>query len=171
MTTVSEIMTRGVRSLSPSDSVLMAAQAMDEMNIGAVPVCDGKRLVGMVTDRDITVRGVAQGRANEDTKLKDIMSPDVKWCFEDQRIEEVLDEMASGQIRRLPVVDRERHLVGMITLGDIAAKTGHAEVGESLGDISEPASPDRSGNSAASGSAGGGSASGQPSRMPGLDRG
>lgn len=167
MTTVSEIMTRGVRAMAPNDSIVQAAQAMDELNVGVVPVCEGETLIGMVTDRDITVRGVAQGRAPEDTRLSDIMSPDVHWCSEDQDIEDVLREMSQHQVRRLPVVDHEKHLVGMVTIGDIAAKTGHSEVGDSLGDISEPAQPDRSGLSAASGSAGGGSASGTASRMPG----
>ena len=167
MTTVSEIMTRGVRAMAPHDSIVQAAQAMDELNVGVVPVCDGETLIGMVTDRDITVRGVAQGRASEDTRLSDIMSAEVHWCSEDQDIEEVLRDMSQHQVRRLPVVDREKHLVGMVTIGDIAAKTGHSEVGDSLGDISEPAQPDRSGMSAASGSAGGGSASGSASRMPG----
>lgn len=166
MTTVSEIMTRGVRAMAPHDSIVQAAQAMDELNVGVVPVCDGETLIGMVTDRDITVRGVAQGRASEDTRLSDIMSPEVHWCSEDQDIEDVLRDMSQHQVRRLPVVDREKHLVGMVTIGDIAAKTGHSEVGDSLGDISEPAQPDRSGMSAASGKAGGGSASGSSSRMP-----
>ncbi len=162
MTTVSQVMTRGVRAMSPSDSVVLAAQAMDELNVGVVPVCDGQRLVGLVTDRDITVRGVAQGRADESTRLSDIMSGEVRWCFEDQSVEDVLRDMSTSQIRRLPVVDRQKHLVGMVTLGDIAAKTGEPDVAESLSNISDPAEPDRSGNSQASGSAGGGSASGQP---------
>lgn len=94
------------------------------------------------------------------------MSTAVHWCFEDQSVEDVLQDMSEHQIRRLPVVDRDKHLVGMVSIGDIAAKTGLDAVADSLGDISEPAQPDRSGMSAASGSAGGGSASGSASRMP-----
>lgn len=165
MTAVSEIMTRGVRAMSPHDSMVQAAQAMEELNVGVVPVCDGKTLIGVVTDRDITVRGVAQGRAFADTPLSDIMSRDLHWCSENQDIEEVLRDMSQYQVRRLPVVNRDKHLVGMVTLGDIATKTHRSDVGDTLGDISEPVAPQRSGVSAASGKAGGGSASGSASGM------
>ena len=166
MTTVSDIMTRGVRVLSPSDSVVRAAQAMDELNVGVIPVCDGEKLVGMVTDRDITLRGVAQGLDCEDTPLSDIMSKEVQWCFEDQAVSEVMAQMGDAQIRRLPVVDREKRLVGILSLGDIAVKTDDKKVASVLQDISEPATPDRSGSSAASGAAGGGSTPSAPSRGP-----
>jgi CBS domain-containing protein len=106
MATVSDIMTRGVRALAPTDSVRRAAQSMDELNVGSVPVCDGKKLVGMVTDRDITLRCVATGLDIEKTTLSDIMSKDVLWCFEDQPLSEVMVKMAESQVRRLPVVDR-----------------------------------------------------------------
>lgn len=157
MTRVAEIMTRGVRAMHPSDSVVQAAQAMDELNVGSVPVCDGERLVGMVTDRDITIRAVAQGKADEGVTLSSVMSSEVSWCYEDQNVEEVMRDMSQRQIRRLPVVDRAKHLVGMVSLGDIAAKTGSDDVADSLADISEPAEPDRSSQSQASGAAGGGS--------------
>lgn len=164
MTTVSEVMTRGVRTLSPSDTVVLAAQAMDELNVGVIPVCDGEKLVGIVTDRDIVVRGVAQERDGKSTRLSDVMSTHVRCATEDQDVEDVLDEMADTQIRRMPVVDKEQRLVGIISLGDIAAKDPEDEidVAESLGDISTPARPDRSSQSKASGAAGGGSASGKP---------
>lgn len=158
MTQVSDVMTRGVRSLSPDDSLQLAAQAMDELNIGAVPVCDGEQLLGMVTDRDITIRGVAQGCSPEQTRLSEVMSTNVRWCYEDDSIDKVVDEMRDAQIRRLPVCDHERHLVGMLSLGDIAAKADSFEAGEALAGISEPAEPDRSGASQASGPAGGGAA-------------
>lgn len=163
MTAVLQVMTRGVRAMSLSDSVVLAAQAMDELNVGVVPVCDGQPLVGMVTDRDITVRAVAQGRADERRRLSDIMTGGVHWCFEDQPLEEVLRGMSTTQIRRLPVVDRQKHLVGMAMLGDIAAKSGEEGIDDSLGDISEPSEPDRSGYSQASGAAGGGSLRGSSS--------
>lgn len=161
MTRVAEIMTRGVRSMRPSDSVVQAAQAMEELNVGAVPVCDGQRLVGMVTDRDITLRAVAQGRADAGTTLSNVMSSEVRWCREDQDVQEVMRDMSQRQIRRLPVVDRDKHLVGMVSLGDIATKVGGAQVAESLADISMPAEPDRSHQSQASGSAGGGASKAQ----------
>jgi len=155
MTRVSELMTRGVRTLAPSDPVALAAQAMDELDIGAVPVCDGQRLMGMVTDRDIVLRVVAQKRS-PDTALSEVMSKDIKWCTDSDKVETVMDQMASHQIRRMPVVDRDRRLVGMLSLGDTAAKGDAHKAGDALESISQPAEPDRSRQSAASGPAGGG---------------
>ncbi len=168
MTTVADVMTRGVRSMTPQDTVVLAAQAMDELNVGVIPVCENDKLVGMVTDRDIVVRGVAQSADTKSMKLADVMSTNVRCAKEDEDLDDVLDEMARSQIRRMPVVDGEEHLVGIITLGDIAAKSDDEEmdVAQSLGDISEPAEPDRSSQSKASGAAGGGSASGKPRRQP-----
>ena len=168
MATVADVMTRGVRTMAPSDTVLRAAQAMDELNVGVIPVCDGQKLVGVVTDRDIVVRGVAQEADPATLKLVDVMSTNVRCAKEDDDIDRVLSEMADTQIRRMPVVDAQEHLVGIVTLGDIAAKNLEDEddVGMSLADISSPAEPDRSGQSQASGAAGGGSASGQPRRPP-----
>jgi CBS domain-containing protein len=144
MTTVSQVMTRGVRTLSPTDTVVMAAQAMDELNVGVIPVCDGDKLVGMVTDRDIVVRGVAQS-LDGGTLLSEVMSANVRCATEDQGIDEVLGAMAKAQIRRMPVVDGRQRLVGIVSIGDIASKErdDDAEVAESLGDISSPAAPDR----------------------------
>jgi predicted transcriptional regulator len=161
-------MTRGVRSMTPQDTVVLAAQAMDELNVGVIPVCDGEKLVGMVTDRDIVVRGVAQQADTKTMKLADVMSTNVRCAKEDEDVDDVLSEMAETQIRRMPVIDRQERLVGMITIGDIASKDPGDEfdVGMSLGDISEPAQPDRSSQSKASGAAGGGSASGKPRRQP-----
>ena len=168
MTTVADVMTRGVRSMSPSDSVARAAQAMDELNVGVIPVCEGDKLVGMVTDRDIIVRGVARERDIRSTKLADVMSTNVRCAKEDQDVDEVLSQMAETQIRRMPVVDKQERLVGIVSLGDIADKDpeDEASVATSLGDISSPSQPDRSGQSQASGKAGGGSSSGKPRKQP-----
>ena len=146
MTTVADVMTRDVRTMRPQDSVVDAARCMDELNVGVIPVCDGDRLVGMVTDRDIVVRGVAQAADLKTCKLQDVMSGHVRTVREDDNVDDVLAEMSSAQIRRMPVVDRNDALVGIVSLGDIAAKGGddEAEIGMSLGDISEPAAPDRS---------------------------
>jgi CBS-domain-containing membrane protein len=120
----------------------------------------------MVTDRDIVVRGVAQESDTRTLKLADVMSPNVRCAKEDDDIDDVLTEMANTQIRRMPVVDGRQRLVGIVTLGDIAAKDlgDEDEVAVSLGDISSPAQPDRSAQSRASGSAGSGSASGESRR-------
>ncbi len=165
MRQVSDVMTRGVRSLAPSDTVVAAAQAMEELNVGVIPVCEGDRLIGVVTDRDIVVRGIAQGRPVEQIPLDDVMTGDVRCCYEDQSVDEVLDQMRDAQIRRVPVLDRDGKLVGMVSLGDVAVKGDGGQIGNNAGaaleDISEPAEPDRSGQSQASGAAGGGSSSGR----------
>jgi CBS domain-containing protein len=168
MTTVADVMTRGVRSMSPQDTVVLAAQAMDELNVGVIPVCDGDKLVGMVTDRDIVVRGVAQEADTKSMKLADVMSTNVRWAKEDEDVDDVLIQMAETQIRRMPVVDGQQRLVGIITLGDIADKdpSDELDVAASLAEISSPAQPDRSNQSKASGEAGGGSASGKPRGNP-----
>jgi CBS domain-containing protein len=142
MTQVADVMTRGVRTMSPSDTMQRAAKAMDELNVGVVPVCDGEKLVGMVTDRDIAVRGVAHGRSAESTQLTEVMSKDPLWCFDDDPLEQAMEKMRDAQIRRLPVVDRDRHLVGILSMGDIATTAGVADVADTLACISEPSEPD-----------------------------
>lgn len=141
MTTVSEVMTRNVRSMFPSDSIVLAAQAMSELNVGVIPVCEDGKLVGMVTDRDIVIRAVAQGMNSVTATLAQVMSAAVQTARADDDLEDVLNQMADRQIRRMPVVDADARLVGIVSLGDIAAKsTGEdADVGQSLGAISSPA--------------------------------
>jgi CBS domain-containing protein len=163
MTQVAQVMTRGVRSMAPTDNLQLAAQAMDELNVGVIPVCEGDKVIGMVTDRDIIVRAVAQGLPADRTPLADVMSAPVEVVHEDDDLEAVSGRMQDVQIRRLPVLDSNDKLVGILSLGDIAAKADSDTAGIALADISEPAEPDRSANSAASGNAGGGSASGEPS--------
>ena len=146
MTTVADVMTRDVRSMSPSDTVSKAAQAMDELNVGVIPVCEGGKLVGMVTDRDIVVRGIARECDMKTAKLADVMSSNVRCATEGQEIDEILDQMADSQIRRMPVVDGNQRLVGIVSLGDIADKDpgDELDVAQSLAEISSPAKPDRS---------------------------
>lgn len=166
MTTIADRMTRGVRSLDADDSMMFAAQAMDELNVGSIPVCQDERLIGIVTDRDIVVRGVAQG-LDGDTKLSELMSKGVQSCREDQAVEDAVRLMRANKIRRVPVVDADGRLVGIVALGDLSAEGDADAAGDALQDISTPSAPDRSGFSAAAGPAAGGSASGQPSRTPG----
>ena len=143
MNQVADVMTRDVRVVSPKDSIQRAAQCMDELNVGVVPVCDGSKLLGIVTDRDITVRGVAAGKM-ADTPVTEVMSEHVRWCYEDQDIDEVMDEMRDAQIRRLPVINHEKQLVGIVSLGDLADRgSDDKRVGETLKDISTPSEPDR----------------------------
>jgi CBS domain-containing protein len=126
MQTVSEVMTRDVRYVSPGESLQHAAQMMGELDVGVLPVCDGDRLIGMVTDRDITIRSTAAGRSPQESHVDEVMSTDVRWCFEDQALDEVMIQMADSQIRRVPVVSRdEQHrLLGIVALADVATRTG-----------------------------------------------
>lgn len=143
MKQVKDVMTRGVRTLGPQDSVVLAAQAMEELDVGSLPVCDGQRILGMVTDRDIVVRGVAQDLVPGQTRLEDVMSAEVEWVFEDEGLAEVAAKMQQLQIRRLPVLDRDKRLVGILSLGDLAARGDVQQAGAALADISEPARPTR----------------------------
>ena len=140
---ISDIMTRNVEVARPDDNIQTVAQRMADLDVGSLPVCDGERLLGMVTDRDITVRGVAAGKM-ADTPVTEVMSQHVRWCYEDQDIDEVMDEMRDAQIRRLPVVNHDKKLVGIVSLGDLADRgSDDKRVGETLKDISTPSEPDR----------------------------
>jgi CBS domain-containing protein len=141
MTQVSDIMTRGVRTLKPTETIVQAARAMEELDVGVIPVCDGERLLGMVTDRDIVLRAVALNRPADQTFLQDVMSPEVCWCFDDDSVDTATQKMQEAQIRRIPVVDHEKHLVGMLTLADVAVKSDMGDAADALEEISEPARP------------------------------
>jgi CBS domain-containing protein len=141
MRTVSDVMTRGVRTIAPKESIQRAAQMMDELNVGVLPVCDGERLVGMITDRDITVRAISAGESPKDAPVENFMSSDVRWCFDDEPLDEVMKQMGDVQIRRVPVVNHDKKLVGIVALGDIATKIG-VDVEDTLQDISTPSKPE-----------------------------
>lgn len=142
MTTISDLMTREPVTVGPRDTVQRAAQLMDELNVGVLPVCDGEQLVGIVTDRDITVRATAAGLDPARTEVDLVMTDHVRHCSAGQSPAEVLRRMSGVQIRRLPVLDDRDRLIGIVSLGDIAAR--HADgVGEALRRISTPAAPDR----------------------------
>lgn len=141
--TVAELMTRGVHVMAPDDSLDLAARLMDDLNVGAMPVCQEERLLGIVTDRDIVVRGIARNRPVDRTPVSDVMSQPVRFCFDDQPVNEVLPEMRQAQIRRLPVLDRRRRLVGMLSLADLATKADPPAAAAVLAAVSEPAEPDR----------------------------
>jgi CBS domain-containing protein len=135
-----EIMTTDVEVITPESSVTEAAKKMRSLDVGALPVCDGRRLVGMVTDRDITIRATAEARDPDSTLVRDCMSPELVYCFEDQDIQEAERLMQQKQIRRLPVLTREKQLAGIISLGDLATKTGDVQqVGRTTREVSEPA--------------------------------
>ena len=143
MQTIQEVMTRDVQTISTQETVQRAAQLMDELNVGAIPVVDDGKLVGMVTDRDITVRSVAVGQDPTTTRVNDVMSTDVRTCTADQSVEEVLDTMGDVQIRRIPVLDAQSKVIGIVSLGDVATRHA-ADVDLTLDEISTPSEPDRS---------------------------
>jgi CBS domain-containing protein len=134
---VSEAMSRDVQVAAPEHTLRQVAQTMAELDAGSMPVGENDCLVGMVTDRDMVIRGIAQGIGPEG-KVRDVMSKEVKYCFDDQDVEEVARNMGEIQVRRLPVVNREKRLVGIVSLGDIARTHEDDEAGEALSGISRP---------------------------------
>ncbi|AOK30119.1 MULTISPECIES: CBS domain-containing protein [Burkholderia] len=137
---VNEIMSHDVVRIAPTDSIRQAAQLMKRYDIGALPVCDNRRLIGMVTDRDVTVRAVSAGKPPE-TRVQEVASGPIAWCFDDDSIDEIQRYMANAQLRRLPVVNRDKQLVGMLSLADIATRTqdaSHSEVANTLEGVSQP---------------------------------
>lgn len=138
-----EIMTRDVQVVAPGDTIQRAAKLMDDLNVGALPVCDGDQLHGMITDRDITVRATSAG-LGPDTKVEMAMTAEMEFLFEDDDVEAAAERMAQRQIRRLPVVDRNRKLVGIVSLGDLAVDSRDDHLAQdALEAVSEPAEPDR----------------------------
>ncbi|WP_261508725.1 CBS domain-containing protein [Burkholderia multivorans] len=119
---VNEIMSQDVVRIAPTDSIRHAAELMARYDIGALPVCDNNRLVGMVTDRDLAVRAVSAGKP-PDTRVHEVASGPIEWCFDDDSLDEIQRYMADAQLRRLPVVDHDKRLVGMLSLADIATRT------------------------------------------------
>ncbi len=135
---VADAMTRDVALVTPDQSIIDAAKMMAECDCGSLPVQENDRLVGMVTDRDIVVRALAQGKT--DSKVRDVMSTDIKYCYEDDDIDDVAHNMGDLQIRRLPVVDKNKRLVGIVSLGDITQTADTEIAGEALSSITEKAS-------------------------------
>ena len=136
MQTIAEVMTTDVEVVRPEETLRDAARAMADLDVGSLPVCDGRRMIGMVTDRDITIRGVAEGKG-PDASVRDVMTDDVVWCTDTDSVDEVLQQMSDAQVRRIPVVDKDRQLVGIVALGDIALEE-EDDVDETLRDISMP---------------------------------
>lgn len=137
---VSEAMSRNVRLANPGQSIRDVAKIMAEIDAGAVPVQDNDRLVGMITDRDIAVRAVAQGKG-PDTPVRDVMSTEqVLYCYEDEDLDHVAKNMGEQRVRRLPVVDREKRLVGIVSLGDVATSETKAG-GKAVSGMSKEGGP------------------------------
>ena len=134
---VSEAMSRNVRVAEPAQSLRDAARMIADLDAGVLPVGDNDRLIGMITDRDITIRAVAEGKG-PDTTVDEVMTPEVRYCFEDDDLEQVARNMADLQVRRMPVMNREKRLVGILSIGDIAVKRGGDTAGDAESGVARP---------------------------------
>lgn len=133
---VSDVMTPAVHYVHPEQTLREIAIFMAELDVGALPVGEKNRLVGMITDRDIVIRGLAEGR-DADAKVREVMTPHVKYCYADEKIDHVAHNMGDIQVRRLPVMNRDKRLVGILSLGDIATRRGPDVAGETIKHVSE----------------------------------
>ena len=141
---ISRVMTRQVEVVRPDATLQEAAQKMKDIDVGSLPVCDGRKLQGMITDRDVAIRAVAEGRDPRATKVKDVMTKDVVYGRTGQDIKEIAETMASHQIRRLPIVNEDNDLVGIVALGDLAVDAADESIGgDVLTDVSTPSKPKR----------------------------
>lgn len=137
-------MTPDVQCVRPDDSLIEAACVMRQLDVGVVPVCgNDDKVAGMLTDRDIAIRAVAEGRDPRDTRVKEVMTPGITYVWDDQDIDEAVRLMEQHQIRRLPVMNRNQRLVGIVSLGDIAVDASAGLSGEALKEVSQPATPSR----------------------------
>jgi CBS domain-containing protein len=133
---ISEVMTRSVETVSPDQTAREAAQFMLRAEAGSIPVCEGERIVGMITDRDIAVRGVAEGRGPE-CRVRDLMSDGIICARDDEDVAEVAQRMSDKQVRRLPVLDANERIVGIVSLGDLSRETGGEAAHFALDGVSE----------------------------------
>jgi CBS domain-containing protein len=140
---VNEAMSRDVRVANPQQRIREAAKMMAEIDAGALPVGENDRLVGMITDRDIAIRAVAEGKG-PDTPVRDVMTRDIKYCYEDEELDHVSRNMAENQVKRLPVVNRDKRLVGILAVADIAGHEEARVTGEAVEGITRPGGPGRS---------------------------
>jgi len=137
---VSQVMTRNAECIKPDASVQEAAKRMKSLDVGALPVCDNDRLVGVITDRDIAVRSAAEGRDPKADRVQATMTPELVYCYEDEDAADAARRMQEKQVRRLPVLNRDKRLVGIVSLGDLAVEARDDKLsGETLERVSEPA--------------------------------
>lgn len=132
---VSEAMTSNVRVANPDETIQDAARLLAEIDAGALPVGEEDKLVGMITDRDIAIRAIAEGKG-PDTKIRDVMTPDIRYCFDDQEVDEVQKNMGDNRVRRMAVVNHDKRLVGILSFADIALSGARAD--QALEGASQP---------------------------------
>lgn len=140
MTQVSDIMSKDFIWVTPETTLQEAARLMRDNDIGFLPVGENDRLIGMITDRDIAVRAVAEGYHPQSDTVRAVMTAKTYYCFEDQNVSEICDNMAYIKVRRLPVVDRKKRLVGIVSISDLARACGKAQLGETIRQITNPPS-------------------------------
>jgi CBS domain-containing protein len=133
---VSAAMTRDVKLVKPETTIREAAAMMAQIDAGSLPVAENDRLIGMVTDRDIAIRAVAEGSLQ--TKVSEVMTREMLYCFDDQELDDVAKNMGQNQVRRLPVINHDKRLVGILSLGDLARKENSGAVGKAVSKVSEP---------------------------------
>lgn len=134
---ISKCMTRDVQLANPNQTIQDAAKIMADIDAGVLPVGENDRLIGMITDRDIAIRAVAEGKS-PDTPVREVMSEEVLYCFDDQELEDVARNMADIKVRRLPVLNRDKHLVGIVSLGDLSKKEDPAVTAKAVSNITKP---------------------------------
>lgn len=134
---VGKVMCTDVQTVHPDETLRRAAALMKEIDAGVLPVGEDDKLVGMVTDRDIAIRGIAEGKG-PDAKVRQVMSQEVKYCYEDEDVAHVTENMAELQVRRLPVMSRDKRLVGIISLADLATEGSLPKTARALHGISQP---------------------------------
>ena len=136
---VKDVMTRGAEVVRPDATLQEAANKMKSLDVGPLPVCDGDKIIGMLTDRDITVRATAKGLDPKQTRVQEVMSKELITCLEDQDVKEAAELMQSKQIRRVPILNKDKRLVGMLSLGDLAHRTQDSKLaGKTLEEVSTP---------------------------------
>jgi len=133
---VSDVMTKEVKMMTPEQSIQEAAQLMRSDDVGLLPLREGDRLVGMVTDRDIAIRAVAEGLSPK-TKLREVMTEEVKYCFEDEEVERLAENLSDNRLRRMPVLNREKRLVGIVSVADLASKEAILDAGNAMSGIAQ----------------------------------
>ena len=139
MQKLKDLMSRDVQIISPDGTIKEAAQQMRKGNFGMMPVGESDRMIGTISDRDITIRAVAEGK-DPSTKVRDVMSVGIVWAYEDDSVDDAAKLMGDRQIRRLPIVNADKRLVGIVALGDFAVESADIEIaGEALSEISKPA--------------------------------
>src|SRR5262249_32962208 len=137
-TKISEIMSPNVQLVSPDDTIQTAAQKMHDADVGFLPIGEKDKLIGMITDRDITIRAVAEGKDPSNTKVRDVMTDRVLYCTSGESIDAVAENMAEMRVRRFPVVNEDKKLVGVISLGDIAFHHKPSTAGAVLASVCHP---------------------------------